>query len=219
MRRAALILPAILTAVLPAYSLQSSLPDSPAARFAAAAPEVHEYRAWRRLEAESPRFGLAGWIEVVTTLGPTGFTYEVVGEGGSERIRRSVLRAALDAERELVADAAAALTGDNYVFADDGAQDGLARIRVTPRRRSKALLDGYLLVTPRDSDLVELHGQLVKTPSFWVSRVDMVRRYARILGVRLPVLTESVARVRLAGRSTFAMRYVYTSVDGRPVPR
>lgn len=220
MRSAALLLLTALTASVPASSFQSPPSDSPTARFLSAAPEIVHYRAWRRLEAANARFGQSGWIEAATAFGPNGFEYQIQAEGGSERIRRSVLRAALDGERDLIAEAgASALNAANYVFADDGLSEGLARIRLTPRRRQRALVEGHLFVTPDSADLVELRGRLVKMPSFWVSRVEVVRKYARIDGVRVPVSTESVASVRLAGRSTFSMRYVYESINGHAISR
>ena len=184
-----------------------------------AAPEMLvSYRARRRLEAHNLRFKKSGWLEAVTTLSAEGFTYEVVGEGGSEYVRRKALYAALDGERDLLRSrSAGSLTPDNYTFVDDGPEGDWARIRLTPRRRDRLLVDGYLLVSPETADLREVRGRLVKSPSFWVSRVDVLRRYERIAGVRVPTLTESTASVRFAGTSTFSMSYTYEMVNGLAV--
>ena len=55
---------------------------------------------------------------------------------------------------------------------------------------------------------------LSKTPSFWTRKVEIVRRYDRIAGVRVPVSFESVASVLLAGKASFTMSYEYHSVNG-----
>jgi hypothetical protein len=202
-----------------ALSPQHAILNGPAARFLTAAPEMLvSYRARRRLEAHNPRFKKSGWLDVVTTLGPEGFAYDVVGEGGSEYVRRKALYAALDGERDLLRTrSAGSLTPDNYTFVDDGPEGDWDRIRLTPRRRDRLLVDGHLLVSPETADLREVRGRLVKSPSFWVSRVEVLRRYGRVAGVRVPILTKSTASVRFAGTSTFSMSYTYEMVNGLTV--
>ena len=68
------------------------------------------------------------------------------------------------------------------------------------------LLDeGAVFVQPGDGEMSRIEGKLSKTPSFWTRRVDVVRRYERHAGVRVPMSIESVASVLIAGRSTFYM--------------
>jgi hypothetical protein len=190
--------------------------DSPASRFLAGiSPPVTSYRARRRLEAENRRFGKRAWMEARTTVDATGFSFEVIAEGGSEYVRRKVLRPALEAERDAIRRGTpTAFVPANYDFTDAGLEDGLARVRLTPRRKEKFLIDGWLLLDPADGALVEVRGRPAKAPSFWTTRVEIVRRYARLFGVSVPVLIESTASVRIAGRSTFAMRYVYETING-----
>jgi hypothetical protein len=214
-------------AILLLSSLSASIPphdpsaDSPTARFLSAAPEtLHSFRAQRRLEAHNDRFKQSGWLDVLTDYGPAGLFNQVIAEGGSELIRRKVLHAALEGERDLTAGkAAGALTEANYVFADDGIEGEWARIRVTPRRKDRTLVEGVLLVSPETADLVEVRGHLARTPSFWVTKVQVQRRYGRVSGVRVPVSMDSRALVRLAGASTFSMRYVYEMVNDIAVGR
>ena len=60
--------------------------------------------AFRRLEADNPKSGRQGWMEVRTTLGNDGLlSVEVLSEGGSDYIRNKVLRAALQREQDLIA--------------------------------------------------------------------------------------------------------------------
>ena len=65
--------------------------------------------------------------------------------------------------------------------------------------------------------MLQIDGRLSKNPSWWTRRVDIVRRYARIQGVRVPVEMPSRADVRIVGDSSFEMTYEYTSINGRPV--
>src|SRR6185312_7944441 len=112
----------------------------------------------------------------------------------------------------------ASLTHENYAFADKGfTPDGLACLGVKSRRKDLLLVDGSIYVNASDGDLVRIEGRLSKTPSFWTRRVEVVRHYQRINGVRLPVAIESVAQVLIAGRSTFSMTYEYETVNDQHV--
>lgn len=164
------------------------------------------------------------WTEADTTA---GFRYEIVGQGGSDYIRKHVFMPALEGERKMWASNApddAALTPANYVFEDRGWQpDGLASIALRARRKDLLLVDGLIFLRPEDGDLVRVEGRLTKSPSFWTRRVEIVRHYQRFVGVRMPIALETVANVLIAGRSTFRMRYEYQSVNGQrigdPQPR
>jgi hypothetical protein len=185
-------------------------------------PPPDQYRALRRLEARSDHFGAAGWMEAWTDVDPDGgFRYEIIGEGGSGYVRAHVLRAALEGERKLWLSREperAALTTANYAFEENGpSADGLEAVGVRARRKDVLLVDGSIFVNADDGDLVRIEGRLSKTPSFWTRRVEVVRRYQRINGIRVPVAIESVAQVLLAGRSTFKMTYEYETINGSRV--
>lgn len=160
-------------------------------------------------------------MDVWTESDRDGFRYQIVGEGGSGYICTHVLLAALKSEQELWQSGAidrAALTPENYQFTVGDLQaDGLVSMAVKPRRSGTLFVDGSIYVDPDDGDLVRLEGRLVKPPSFWTRRVDIVRWFRRVAGVRMPVAVESVASVRIAGRSTFRMDYEYESVNGQRV--
>jgi hypothetical protein len=156
-----------------------------------------------------------------------GFQYQIVGEGGSGFVRGKVLRPWLDSEKKMWTAGdpeRAALTHANYAFTDKGiTPDGLAWLSVKSRRKDLLLVDGSIFVNPDDGDLVRIEGRLSKTPSFWTRRVEVVRHYRRINGIRLPVAIESIASVLVAGRSTFKMIYEYETINdervGSPQPR
>src|SRR4029077_4857091 len=191
---------------------------SPLQRFLARGEEpTVEYRALRRLEAHNPKFNHSGWMAAWTEYDhANGFRFTIVGEGGSGYIRTKVLRAALEGEQKIWADREpqkASFNHDNYVFDDGaGAADGLASVGVKPKRKDVLLVEGAIFVQPSDGELSRIEGKLSKTPSFWTRRVDVVRRYERKAGVRVPISIESVAHVLIAGRSTFKMTYDYQTI-------
>jgi hypothetical protein len=192
-------------------------------RFLARAEEAPvEYRALRRLEAENPKFNQRAWMVAWTEFDRVhGFHYEIVDEGGSGYIRSKVFRAALEGEQKIWANhepEKASFTDDNYLFdAPSAAPDGLAVVGVRPKRKDVLLVEGAIFVQPADGELTRIEGKLSKTPSFWTRRVDVVRRYERKAGVRVPMAIESVAYVLIAGRSTFKMTYEYQTINGQTV--
>ena len=196
---------------------------SPLQRFLARGEEPPvEYRALRRLEAHNPKFNQSAWMTAWTEYDHAGgFRFTIVDEGGSGYIRSKVLRAALEGEQKIWANHEpqhASFTHDNYTFdAGEPAPDGLASVAVKPRRKDVLLVEGSIFVQPGDGDLARIEGRLSKTPSFWTRRVDVVRRYERVAGVRVPTSIESVAHVLIAGRSTFKMTYEYETINGKHV--
>jgi len=185
-------------------------------------PPPFQYRALRRLEAQSDKLGNSAWLEVWTEVDPAGgFRYQTIAEGGSGFVRGKVLKPWLENEKKMWTAGdpeRAAFTHENYTFDDRGlTPDGLVKLAVKSRRKDLLLVDGSIFVNPHDGDLVRVEGRLSKTPSFWTRRVEVVRHYRRIQGVRVAVAIESVASVLIAGRSTFKMTYNYETINGQSV--
>ena len=183
-------------------------------------PDPSDFRVLRHLEARNEHFNTSAWMDVWTEADRTGFRYRVAGEGGSDYIRSKVFRAYLETERKMWTESAAgmAMTPANYRFENGGVHaDGLASFLVKPLRKDAMLVDGSIYLDPDDGDLVRIEGRLIKSPSFWTRRVDVVRWYRRFAGIRMPVVLESVADVRIAGESTFRVTYDYEFVNSQRV--
>jgi hypothetical protein len=160
-------------------------------------------------------------MSVQTDFTPaSGLIYQVVAEGGSGYIRSRVLRSLLDEEQRLIArgdSASISISTDNYQLTPEGLDaDRLAVVRMEPLRKERSLIAGRMFLT-LDGDLVRVDGRLAKNPSFWVSRVNVVRSYERINGVVMPVSLDTTARLRLFGSSELRMTYCYSHVDDRRV--
>lgn len=182
---------------------------------------LRQYRAFRRMHAWSTHFNQEAWLDAWTELNNGRFEYQIVSERGSDTIRHRVLRAVLEHEQQLVNSGEgerAELTSENYDFGDVGRDaDGSAYVELKPRRKDMLLVDGRMVISPDGRDLMRVEGRLAKNPSFWTSLVNVVRHYARLGGVRVPVATETTAKVRFAGTAQLEMSYQYESVNGRPV--
>jgi hypothetical protein len=180
------------------------------------------YRALRRLSAATRGGRMAASIVAWTELHPEhGFRYEIVSRSGSPAVQSRALVPALEMEARALAPGdgePAALVRANYRFDDETSpEDGLVRVGITPNREAPMLLQGAMFLRPDTGDLVRVEGRLVKRPSFWTRRVDIVRHYARVAGVRVPIGMESTGHVLILGPSSFAMTWEYESVNGIPV--
>jgi hypothetical protein len=182
---------------------------------------VRDYRAFRRLEATNEKFHKQGWIAVWTELTPAGLRYDIVESGGSDYIRSKVLEAALKNEQRLVANgdlARADFTRANYEFSgSESTREGLIKVVLKPRRADQVLVAGAMFLSAVSGDLIRVEGALARSPSFWTSRVEVVREYQRVAGVRVPVRVESTAQVKIAGASRFVMTYDYQRINGQIV--
>jgi hypothetical protein len=196
--------------------------SSSAARFLSSYEEpLTQYRAYRRMHARSERFNQEGWLEAWTELDANGFRFEVVNERGSDYVRNKVLKAVLKREQELIADGhaeRASLSTINYEFEDAAMSgDGLRYVLLKPKRKDVLLVDGRMVLSADGTELLRVEGRLTKNPSFWTSLVNVVRHYAKLDGVRVPVATESIAKVKFAGQSRMEVEYEYETINGRPV--
>ena len=181
---------------------------------------LHQYRAYRRMHASSENTKYEAWLEAWTELKDGRFSYAIVNEKGSESVRSRVLRAILAREQEVVNNGEGdkgELTAANYEFVEGGRDsDGAQVVHIKPKRSDVMLVDGRAVLDDR-GDLLRVEGRLSKNPSFWTSLVNIVRRYARIGGVRVPVATETTAKVKFVGTAQLEVLYNYQSVNGRSV--
>jgi hypothetical protein len=179
---------------------------------------VSQYRAHRTLEGHNERFNMHGELEVITELAPTGrFTFAVVNQTGSDYIRDK-LRQLLETEAKVMASgdpSRSALTADNYeLTAGELSEPGIVKLLAKPRRKELSLIDGAVFITSDAADLVRVEGRMARNPSFWTSRVFVVRRYERVGGVRVPVRLDSTAHIKMAGESKVSMVYRYDMING-----
>jgi hypothetical protein len=183
---------------------------------------LRQYRALRTLTATTRGGKMSASLTAWTSLDPEhGFQFKVVSEEGSPIIRRKVLLAALEAERDAVTSGdrdQAALTAANYEFLNmSPVPVNLVKVDVRPRRKHVMLVDGALFLEAESADLVRIEGELSRRPSLWTRNVKIQREYARVEGVHVPVAMSSTANVLIVGESTFSMKYKYVEVNGTPV--
>jgi len=204
----------------------------PPARAAQPAPTIpalldvpaRSYRAFRRMHATNEKFNQEGWVECWTELDPQGFRYEIVSERGSDYIREKILKTLLRREQELIAAGSAGraeINDLNYELAEGATAEmignGERAVPLKARRKDILLVNGRMVLNEDGTELLRVEGRLSKNPSFWTNVVDIVREFARLDGVRVPISTDTIAKLKLAGTARMDVRYNYESINGRPV--
>lgn len=182
-------------------------------------PPLRSYVAIRRLESANDRHNKAAWLVVRTCLNDGVFTWEALDEGGSELIRKRVLRETLDKEAQVHREGLSrrgGLTDENYTFSPPSPVEGGVRVAIDPRKREDMLVKGEMWLSP-EGTLLRIEGDLVKRPSFWTKSVHLIRQYGRVDGTHVPLRLDIVAQVRLVGTSRLSMTYQYLEINGRPV--
>ena len=173
------------------------------------------------MHARSERFNQEGWLEAWTELDGRGFRYEIVSERGSEHVRNKVLKEILRREQQIIAAGEsdrAELSPENYEFQEaDTHGPGVRYVLIKPKRKDVLLVDGRMVLSQDGSELLRVEGRLAKNPSFWTNLVNVIREFARLDGVRVPVTIETIAKVKFAGLSRMEVHYEYESINGRPV--
>jgi hypothetical protein len=198
----------------------SPAPAVPSAHVARLADTpLEQYRALRRMHARGEKNDHEGWMDAWTEFDSRGFRYEIVAERGSGTVRNRVLKAILQREQELIANGdfgRGEVTPQNYEFGAESERDGLRYVLIKPKRKDVMLIDGRLVMDSQ-GELLRIEGVLSKNPSFWTTRVNVTRHYARVDGVRVPVATESLAQVRFVGPSRLNVEYEYETINHRDV--
>jgi hypothetical protein len=182
-------------------------------------PPLRSYVAIRRLDSANERHHKAAYLIVRTCLQDAAFTWDVLEEGGSELIRKRVLRETLEKEAQVHREGLSrrgGLTDENYTFSPPSPVEGGVRVGIEPRKREDMLIKGDMLLS-REGMLLRVEGELVKRPSFWTKSVHLVRQYGRVEGTHVPLRLDIVAQVRLVGTSRLSMTYRYLEINGRAV--
>jgi hypothetical protein len=217
---------ALMCVVLVALALGSAAPLAgrvapPQSQPALRDTPLTQYRALRRMHAINNRFNQEAWIDVWTELDGGVFKYEIANERGSDYIRTKVLRTLLTREQELVNNGEAGraeISHDNYQFEEAATEgDGFRYFLLKPKRKDVLLVNGRMTLNPSGTEVLRVEGTLAKNPSFWTSTVNIVREFAMIDGVRVPVTTATVAKLKFAGEAELDVRYEYQTINGRPV--
>lgn len=148
--------------------------------------------------------------------------FTIVSEQGSSFIRNMVFVRALDTEKETQASASkqrSAVNADNYSLTLIGQENVQGRhcyvLDARPKRKDKFLIRGRVWIDAVDYAVVRVQGELAKSPSFFVRKVQLIRDYAKIGDFWLPQQDQSISQLLVFGKSTMTVSYYDYEIQTR----
>jgi len=153
---------------------------------------------------------------------PNKKVFAETSESGSGLVRRLALNPLIASEIEAANEKQhhdSAITPANYTLELLGEQQvGPYRCilaRATPKRTDKYLFEGKVWIDTEDFAVVRIMGHPAKKLSFWIERVNFVRKYQKIDGFWLPEKDETHVQVRMYGQKVLTIdhqNYIVTGV-------
>jgi hypothetical protein len=89
----------------------------------------------------------------------------------------------------------------NYKRTEVRAGRTLHVFQAKPRQKRVGLFKGHVFVDAYNGSLVRVEGTMVKSPSFFIKKIEFEQEYADINGFTLPVHIRSTAKTRIIGRA------------------
>jgi hypothetical protein len=161
------------------------------------------------IEADLPDSSQHGRYELRRSFAaPKSLVYAAVHFAGDGFIKTNVIARLLQSEVDHVQKgegAHTAITADNYKFTFKGTESVDGHVvyiyHLKPRQKRPGLFKGRILLDALTGRLRRAEGVLVKSPSFFVKRVEFVQDYSDFAGFSLPVRVHSIAKTRILGRA------------------
>lgn len=177
--------------------------------------ELQQYSATRRYEVSNDNGkSLARQVVKVEFHAPDVKKFETVSEEGSGFVRRMVFNGLMKSEEEAAAGKErrdSSITPHNYTFTYFGEQylDGrhCYVVYAVPARKDKYLFEGLVWIDSQDFAVAKIAGHPAKNPSFWIKRVEWVRRYAKVGDFWLPAKDETLTEVKIFGKKRLTIEY------------
>lgn len=143
-----------------------------------------------------------------------GKQFKTISEKGSGFVRGRVFKPLMESEVETAAGRSrhdTSISPANYSFELLGEEDVDGHhcyvAQATPKHKNKYLFNGKVWIHATDFAVVKIAGQPAQNPSFWIKRVDFVRRYQKVGDFWLPLKDESTSQVRIVGAHVLTINY------------
>jgi outer membrane lipoprotein-sorting protein len=158
---------------------------------------------------------LSADLEVTLTYQfPDKKEFKVLGESGSELLRKRVLRPLLQAELEAVKDenrSKAVIRPENYEFRAAGYEQtpegNFYVLEIKPKNKSKFLVRGRIWVDGEDFGIARMEGEPSVNPSWWLKRTVIHASFQKTGKFWLPLRNESQTQLRMIGKSWLTIDY------------
>ena len=167
------------------------------------------YSAVTVIHAELPDSAQQGEFEVERDYNaPHTLLFKPIRFVGDKFVKSNIIARVLQSEVDHVAkddETETAISPVNYKFSCKGKTEVQGRLayvyQVKPHKKRAGLFKGRMYLDEHSGSLLRVEGNVVKSPSFFVSHIQFVQDYGEFGSFMLPVHTHSEARARLVGRT------------------
>lgn len=175
--------------------------------------ELGAYSDITTIEADLPDTAQHGKFELRRYFqAPRSLAFAALQFAGDGFIKTNVITRLLQSEVDHVQKgegSQTAITAENYRFSYKGTETSGRTVsyiyHVKPRHKRPGLFKGSIRVDAATGRLRRAEGQIVKSPSFFVKKIEFVQEYGECGQFSLPVHIHSEARTRLLGRAVVEM--------------
>lgn len=171
--------------------------------------DLAAYSAITIIRAQLPETEQQGEIEVQRHFSaPHTLQFTAVHYTGDGFVKSNVITRLLQSEMDHVQKDDGALTAineKNYKFSYKGTahvNDRLVHVfHIKPRVKRPGLFKGRIFIDAYSGSLVRAEGQVVKSPSFFVKKLEFAQDYTDVGNFTFPLHMHSEAKARVVGRT------------------
>jgi len=166
------------------------------------------------MEASIPKLKKQGRLSALRRISDLGkVTYKVLGFSGDNTVKKEVMARYMTAEIESgeKKNDNIGITPENYNFKYKGVHDREGRqvhiLELKPKKKRVGLFKGELWLDEETYLPVREAGQLVKSPSIFIKKMEFVRNYEIRDGIAWLVNLQSRTQTRIVGRADLTITY------------
>ncbi len=178
------------------------------------------YRVMKRYTVRTAKWKTPVILEVLWAYNPkTGKRFEIRSNQNASGFTLRALMEVIKNEEQnsLLEQEPGSITPDHYSFQLVSAEQNRLKLRLTPRAKSKYLLNGYAFVLAKGGAVTRVEGTTLSRLSFWVSEATVEQDFGNFKDFWLPTITRSSARVRFFGPTTLIIEAgAYRFTNGTP---
>jgi hypothetical protein len=171
--------------------------------------ELTGYTATSVIDAELPDSAQKAEFEMTRHYSaPSVLEFVPLRFTGDTFVKTNVIVRVLESEVEHVRrqeQSRTAISSINYKFGYKGTSQingtPVHIYEVKPHQKRSGVFKGRIYVSASTGQLVRAQGRIVKSPSFFIKKIDFVQDYATINGFTLPTHMHSEAQTRLVGKA------------------
>jgi sulfite reductase alpha subunit-like flavoprotein len=166
------------------------------------------------MEASIPKLKKQGRLSALRRISDLGkVTYKVLGFSGDNTVKKEVMARYMTAEIESAEkkNDNIGITPENYNFKYKGVHEREGRqvhiLELKPKKKRVGLFKGELWLDEATYLPVREAGELVKSPSIFIKKMELVRNYDIRDGIAWLVNLQSRTQTRIVGRADLTITY------------